>query len=553
MGDSVTPLIFLVLASVLNVGLDLLCVGVFQLGVQGAALATVAAQAVSVVCCLVYAHRRYPELWPRGADFRVTRHMAAQLYGAGLSMALMYCLVNIGSVVLQGVINTFGESIIVAHTAARRVTPLIFLVLASVLNVGLDLLCVGVFQLGVQGAALATVAAQAVSVVCCLVYAHRRYPELWPHGADFRVTRHMSAQLYGAGLSMALMYCLVNIGSVVLQGVINTFGESIIVAHTAARRLTELFMLPMSVLGATMATLVNIGSVVLQGVINTFGESIIVAHTAARRLTELFMLPMSVLGATMATYCSQNFGARRPDRIRKGLWLALCIAWTACAVVIVLSYTVVPMLIRMVTGTENQEVIDTASLYLRVDTLFYFVTAAISILRNALQGVGDRWTPLLSSGIELFGKVAVVLFLTPKLAYFGVIIAEPIVRNALQGVGDRWTPLLSSGIELFGKVAVVLFLTPKLAYFGVIIAEPIVWILMVIPLVVQVFKHPGFRKDGMHGIADLFLTPKLAYFGVIIAEPIVWILMVIPLVVQVFKHPGFRKDGMHGIADQVKI
>ena len=287
-------------------------------------------------------------------------------------------------------------------------TPLIFLVLASVLNVGLDLLCVGVFQLGVQGAALATVAAQAVSVVCCLVYAHRKYPELWPHGADFRVTRHMVAQLYGAGLSMALMYCLVNIGSVVLQGVINTFGESIIVAHTAARRLTE-----------------------------------------------LFMLPMSVLGATMATYCSQNFGARRPDRIRKGLWLALCIAWTACAVVIVLSYTVVPMLIRMVTGTENQEVIDTASLYLRVDTLFYFVTAAISILRNALQGVGDRWTPLLSSGIELFGKVAVVLFLTPKLAYFGVIIAEPIV-----------------------------------------------WILMVIPLVVQVFKHPGFRKDGMHGIAD---------------------------------------------------
>lgn len=313
-------------------------------------------------------------------------------------------------IILLGMLATmlYNASAATLRAVGDSVTPLIFLILASVLNVGLDLLCVGVFQLGVQGAALATVAAQAVSVVCCLVYAHRKYPELWPHGADFRVTRHMAAQLYGAGLSMALMYCLVNIGSVVLQGVINTFGESIIVAHTAARRLTE-----------------------------------------------LFMLPMSVLGATMATYCSQNFGARRPDRIRKGLWLALCIAWTACAVVIVLSYTVVPILIRMVTGTENQEVIDTASLYLRVDTLFYFVTAAISILRNALQGVGDRWTPLLSSGIELFGKVAVVLFLTPKLAYFGVIIAEPIV-----------------------------------------------WILMVIPLVVQVFKHPGFRKDSMHGIAD---------------------------------------------------
>lgn len=307
-------------------------------------------------------------------------------------------------IILLGMLATmlYNASAATLRAVGDSVTPLIFLVLASVLNVGLDLLCVGVLHLGVQGAALATVAAQAMSVMCCLVYAHRKYAELWPHGADFRVTRRMAAQLYGAGLSMALMYCLVNIGSVVLQGVINTFGEGIIVAHTAARRLTE-----------------------------------------------LFMLPMSVLGATMATYCSQNFGARRPDRIRKGLWQALCIAWTACVIVIVLSYTVVPLFIRMVTGTSNQQVIDTASLYLRVDTLFYFVAATISIVRNALQGVGDRWTPLISSGIELFGKLAVVLFLTPRLAYFGVIVAEPIV-----------------------------------------------WILMVIPLIVQVLKHPGFRKTG---------------------------------------------------------
>lgn len=308
-------------------------------------------------------------------------------------------------IILLGMLATmlYNASAATLRAVGDSVTPLIFLVLASLLNVGLDLLCVGVFNLGVQGAALATVVAQAVSVVCCLVYAHRKYAELWPHGADFKVTRHMAGQLYGAGLSMALMYCLVNIGSVVLQGVINTFGEGIIVAHTAARRLTE-----------------------------------------------LFMLPISVLGATMATYCSQNFGARRPDRIRKGLWLALCLAWAACAIVILLSYTIVPTLIRMVTGTSNQEVIGTASLYLRVDTLFYFVTAAISILRNALQGVGDRWTPLVSSGIELFGKLGVLLFLTPSLAYFGVIIAEPIV-----------------------------------------------WILMVIPLVVQVLRHPGFQKTGM--------------------------------------------------------
>ena len=117
---------------------------------------------------------------------------------------------------------------------------------------------------------------------------------------------------------------------------------------------------------------------------------------------------------------------------------------------VVLSFTIVPTLVRMVTGTDNQEVIQTATRYLRINTIFYFVTDVISLVRNSLQGVGDRWTPLVSSSIELFGKLGIVIFLTPSLGYFGVMISEPIV-----------------------------------------------WFLMVIPLIWQVLRHPAFRKDGV--------------------------------------------------------
>ncbi|MCI6719730.1 MAG: MATE family efflux transporter [Clostridiales bacterium] len=304
----------------------------------------------------------------------------------GMTVTLLY---NVSASVLRAI----GDS----------VTPLLFLILAAVLNVGLDLLCVGVLRLGVQGAALATVAAQTVSVVCCLLYARKKYPMFWPKREDFRVSVNLAGQLYGAGVSMALML-----------------------------------------------SLVNFGSVFLQGVINTFGVNIIVAHTAARRLTELFMLPMAVLGVTLATYCSQNYGAKRPDRIRQGLWQGLLLAWAGWLLAVVLSFTIVPTLVRMVTGTDNQEVIQTATRYLRINTIFYFVTDVISLVRNSLQGVGDRWTPLVSSSIELFGKLGIVIFLTPSLGYFGVMISEPIV-----------------------------------------------WFLMVIPLIWQVLRHPAFRKDGV--------------------------------------------------------
>ena len=279
--------------------------------------------------------------------------------------------------------------------------PLMFLIIACGLNIFLDLFFILKLDLGVSGAGLATVISQGFSVLLCIIYMWKKYPIFRVEKKDFFIKLELLKRLFYSGFSMAMMMSLVFFGTLALQ--------------TA---------------------------------INTFGTNIIVAHTASRKLTEFFMLPFSVFGITMATYCGQNKGANEPERIKKGIWEALFITWGWSVIVIILSYTIAPFLIYMVTGTTNREIILTSQKYLKINTIFYFVPATISILRNAMQGIGDHFTPIFSSGLELIGKISVVVFLVPSLEYFGIIISEPIV-----------------------------------------------WVVMVIPLIIKIIKNPIFKNE----------------------------------------------------------
>ena len=148
-----------------------------------------------------------------------------------------------------------------------------------------------------------------------------------------------------------------------------------------------------------------------------------------------------------ATFCGQNLGAGKYERIRKGILTSILMGWVWCVLCVITSYTIVPAFVKMLISSDNRNVIDTATLYLRVDSLLYFVTAMITIIRNSLQGIGDRLTPIISSGIELAGKVVITFTLVPFMGYWGVIVSEPIV-----------------------------------------------WVLMVIPLIVQLIKNPAFAR-----------------------------------------------------------
>mgnify|MGYP000053784514 FL=1 len=286
------------------------------------------------------------------------------------------------TVIIVGLFFSIIYNVLAANLRAigDAYTPLIFLIISAVLNVVLDILCVKYMDMGVRGAAVATVVSQAVSAVLCFGYTWKKYAFLHFNIKDFVPKKEFLKPMLEGGLSMGLMNSLVSFGTLSLQTAINTLGT------------------------------------------NT-----IVAHAATRKLTNLYMLPFSVLGTTMATYSGQNYGAGRYDRIRAGLKVSLGCSYIWCVIVLIASYTVCPYLIVAITDTNIREVIDTACLYQRFDTCFYLLVPTITILRNSLQGMGDHITPIFSSGLELVGKVLIAMLLTPVIGYWGIIVSEPIV------------------------------------------------------------------------------------------------------------------------------
>ena len=282
---------------------------------------------------------------------------------AGLLAATLY---NICAAMLRAIGDSF--------------TPLLFLILAAFLNIAMDYGFILCLHTGVEGAAYATVIAQAVSAFLCFLYMRRKYPQLTLKKEDFKPDMILYKKLFGAGLSMGFM-----------------------------------------------TSLVGIGTMALQTSINTFGTDIIVAHTAARKISSIYMLPFSIMGTTLATYCGQNLGAGKYSRIRQGIRDTVLVTFVWCTWVIISAYTVAPWLIRTVTATQKKDIIDTASLYLRVNTPFYYVPTVICLFRNSMQGFGDNRTPVISSSLEMIGKVLIALLLAPAIGYYGIIVAEPIV------------------------------------------------------------------------------------------------------------------------------
>lgn len=285
-------------------------------------------------------------------------------------------------IIIAGLIATTLYNICssVLRAIGDSYTPLLFLVISNLLNILLDYMCVLKLGMGVAGAAFATVLSQALSAVLCFIYMRKKYPDLRLAVEDIIPDKKIYKQLLPTGLSMGFMI-----------------------------------------------SFVTLGSLALQTSINTFGTNIIVAHTAARKATTLFMIPFFVLGSTLATYCGQNLGAGEHGRIKKGIKDTICLSLVWCVVVVFIVYTVSRPIVSAITASAEEEIISTASLYLKINTVFYFLPAVICILRNSMQGFGDTKTPLISSFIELAGKVAIAYLLAPAIGYMGIIISEPIV------------------------------------------------------------------------------------------------------------------------------
>ena len=262
----------------------------------------------------------------------------------------------------------------------NSVMPLVFLLISSGLNVVLDLLFIARMGMGVQGAAVATVISQGVSVVLCILYIFLRVKILLPEKQHFRVGSHLYWELFSQSISMGLMSSIVSAGSVVLQYGINGLGTLVIAGHTAARKM---FM-----------------------------------------FTDMPLLSMASAGST---FVSQNCGAGQPDRVRKGMKEIYLYSVVVAVAAVLLMRVAAPWMVAFVSGSSEPIVLENGARYLLWNAPFYAVLGILLSTRYALQSLGNKVLPLFSSVIELVGKVVFVVLFIPKFGYDAVILCEPII------------------------------------------------------------------------------------------------------------------------------
>ena len=262
----------------------------------------------------------------------------------------------------------------------NSLTPLLILLVTSVINIGLDILFITRFNSGIKGAAIATVISQAISALLCIVYMYIKADILIPKLKHFKYNYYVYADLSTQGFAMGFM-----------------------------------------------SSIVSIGTVILQTAVNGMGVTIIAAQTTGRRIMFFLMMPMSSLATALTTFVSQNFGAGNKSRIKSAVKYANIIntIWSIISVVFV--YTLSIPLIRFISGSYDKELIANAKLYIAMAAPFFWALGILFNLRNALQGMDRKIEPLISSCIELICKIAFVLFVIPRVAYTGVVLTEPII------------------------------------------------------------------------------------------------------------------------------
>ena len=257
-------------------------------------------------------------------------------------------------------------------------TPVFFLVLACLINIVLDLLFILVFHMGVFGAALATVISQTLSGLACLFYILHSLYMLKPEAGEAAFSPRHIRDLFVMGVPMGLQY-----------------------------------------------TITAIGSVVLQSAVNTLGSSIVAAVTAGSKVSIFFTCVLESLGTAMATYAGQNMGARKFDRIRTGMLLAMLIG----TVYSLLSFGILKLtggwLVQMFVDAEEAAVIEHAATFLGWNSLFYVLLNPIFIYRFGLQGLGYSGFSMFAGVAEMFARSLVAFGLVPVWGFLGVCLANP--------------------------------------------------------------------------------------------------------------------------------
>ncbi len=269
----------------------------------------------------------------------------------------------------SGILRALGDS----------KTPVLFLVLASLVNIALDLFLILVCQMDVAGAALATAASQLIAGIGCVIVMVKRFPILRLTREDRRFSFATAGRMLGIGLPMGLQF-----------------------------------------------SITAIGSVVVQWSVNGLGVTAVAAVSAASKLSAFFACVFDALSSTMATFAGQNIGAGKLNRVDQGLKAASILGTAYClmALCVVLLFAR-PLLTLFIDARAEAEVMSMGVRYLKINASFYIPLLFVNIVRLSIQGMGYTRIAMLAGLFEMVARTAVALFLVPVQGFTGACFANP--------------------------------------------------------------------------------------------------------------------------------
>lgn len=284
-------------------------------------------------------------------------------------------------IIYGGIIATVSYNLVasILRALGDSKTPLYFLIVSSVLNVILDLVFIINFKMGVAGAAYATIISQGVSAILCLIYTYNKFTILRLKKEDFKVKKRYYHKHLKIGIPMALQF-----------------------------------------------SITAIGIMTVQGALNVFGSTVIASYTAASKAFQLVMQPAATLGVATATYCGQNLGAKNYERIKEGV--------KACTKVSIISSIIASMalvflgkyFVMMFIENPDIQILGYAQEVLNVSAIFFIPLGLIFVYRNALQGMGESFIPMMAGVYELLARALVAFTLPNVLGFTGICLADPV-------------------------------------------------------------------------------------------------------------------------------
>ena len=295
-------------------------------------------------------------------------------------------------VIFIGMVFTFLYNYFASllRSVGNSSVPLVFLAVAAVLNIGLDLFLVLVVPMGVAGAALATIFSQGVSGVGLAVYTLVKMPELRPKKEDFTWDRNMAGKI----AQYSLLTC-------------------------------------------AQQSVMNFGILMVQGLVNSFGVSVMAAFTAAVKIDSFAYMPVQDFGNAFSTFIAQNMGAKKTDRIRRGIRSAVISAVLFCVVISAVIWVWGGDLMTIFVSPEETEIIAIGVQYLHIEGACYFGIGCLFLLYGLYRGLGAPGISVVLTVISLGTRVALAYCLAPipQIGLVGIWWAVPIGWFLADAVG----------------------------------------------------------------------------------------------------------------------